>query len=161
VIEFSSKRFISLLESSAASPSRFLYTLYTALPLLNIDHGQIAFRWKDYRDHGQQKTMTLEADEFIRRFLLHVLPDGFQRIRHYGFLGHRFRQAKLALCRQLLGVALVLTGVVTRRDKPDYRDLYEKLTGKSLRECPVCHRGQMVTVAVLSASNRAPPFATP
>jgi hypothetical protein len=129
--------------------------------LLNIDHGQIAFRWKDYRDHGQQKTMTLEADEFIRRFLLHVLPDGFQRIRHYGFLGHRFRQAKLALCRQLLGVALVLTGVVTRRDKPDYRDLYEKLTGKSLRECPVCHRGQMVTVAVLSASNRAPPFATP
>ena len=105
--------------------------------------------------------MTLEADEFIRRFLLHVLPDGFQRIRHYGFLGHRYRQAKLALCRRLLGVALTLTGVVQPQDKPGYRDLYEKLTGKSLRECPVCHRGQMVTIAILSASDRAPPTTTP
>jgi hypothetical protein len=71
------------------------------------------------------------------------------------------RQAKPAQCRQLLGVALTSTGVVTRRDKPDYRDLYEKLTGKSLRECPVCHRGQMVAIAILSASNRAPLFAPP
>jgi hypothetical protein len=128
--------------------------------LLDIEDGRVSFRWKDYRDHDQQKTMTLEADEFIRRFLLHVLPGGFQRIRHYGFLGHRVRQAKLALCRQLLGVALTVTGVVQPQAKPDYRDLYEKLTGKSLRECPLCHRGQMVTIAVLSASNRAPPFGT-
>ena len=128
--------------------------------LLDIDSGKVTFRWKDYRHHDQQKTMTLEADEFIRRFLLHVLPDGFQRIRHYGFLGHRYRQAKLALCRQLLGVALTLTGIAAQPDKSDYRDLYEKLTGKSLRECPVCHCGQMVTIAVLSASDRAPPFAT-
>ena len=93
--------------------------------------------------------MTLDADEFIRRFLLHVLPDGFQRIRHYGFLGHRYRQAKLALCRKLLGVVLPLAGPTSPQDKPDYRDLYEKLTGKSLRECPVCHSGHMVAIAVL------------
>ena len=105
--------------------------------------------------------MTLEASEFIRRFLLHVLPDGFQRIRHYGFLGHRYRQAKLALCRQLLGVVMSLSGVVPPQDKPDYRDFYEKLTGKSLRECPLCNRGQMIAIAVLPASDRAPPFATP
>jgi len=129
--------------------------------LLNIDHGKVTFRWKDYRHHDRQKIMTLEADEFIRRFLLHVLPDGFQRIRHYGFLGHRYRQAKLALCRQLLGVVLTLAGVAQRQDKPDYRDLYQELTGKSLRECPVCHRGQMVTIAVLSAPDRAPPSTTP
>src|SRR5256886_7032722 len=70
-----------------------LYTHRVAISnnrLLNIDHGQVAFRWKDYRDHDQQKTLTLEAGEFIRRFLLHILPDGFQRIRHYGFLGHRY-----------------------------------------------------------------------
>jgi len=121
--------------------------------LLNIDHGKVTFRWKDYRHHDRQKIMTLEADEFIRRFLLHVLPDGF--------LGHRYRQAKLALCRQLLGVVLTLTGVAQRQDKPDYRDLYQELTGKSLRECPVCHRGQMVTIAVLSAPDRAPPTTTP
>src|SRR4029079_14285320 len=59
--------------------------------LLDIDHDKITFRYKDYRHDGEQKTMTLDADEFIRRFLLHVLPDGFQRIRYYGFLGNRYR----------------------------------------------------------------------
>jgi hypothetical protein len=125
--------------------------------LLGIDHGRVSFGWKDYRHHDRQKTMALEAEEFIRRFLLHVLPDGLQRIRHYGFLGHRYRQAKLALCRQLLGVVLTLTEGVHAEDKPDYHDLYEKLTGKSLRECPVCHRGQMVVIAILLADDRAPP----
>src|SRR5438552_8744658 len=129
--------------------------------LLGIDHGRDSFRWKGYRHHDCQKTMTLEADEFIRRFLLHVLPDGFQRIRHYGFLGHRYRQAKLALCRQLLGVVVTLTGVVPLKDKPDYHDLYEKLTGKSLRECPVCRRGLMVVIDILPAGDRAPPFGHP
>ena len=129
--------------------------------LLDIDHGKISFRWKDYRDDSRQKTMTLEADEFIRRFLLHVLPDGFQRLRHYGFLSRRYRQAKLALCRQLLGVNLTLTVTVTQQDKPDYRDLCEKLTGQSLRECPVCHAGQMVVIAILPALDRAPPFRIP
>ena len=126
--------------------------------LLNIDQGKVTFRWKDYRHHDQPKVMTLEADEFIRRFLLHILPDGFQRIRHYGFLAHRYRKAKLALCRQLLGVAL--TAVVQRQDKTDYRDLYEKLTGRSLRECPVCHQGTMVRVALLPPLSRAPPLAS-
>jgi len=128
--------------------------------LLDIDNGKVTFSWKDYRDHDRQKIMTLEADEFIRRFLLHVLPDGFQRIRHYGFLGHRYRQAKLALCRQLLGVVLPLAGPASPQDKPDYRELYEQLTGKSLRECPVCHAGHMVAIAVLPPSDRAPPFTT-
>jgi hypothetical protein len=126
--------------------------------LLAIDNGKITFHWRDYRHDRRQKIMTLEADEFIRRFLLHVLPDGFQRIRHYGFLSPRSRQAKLALCRQLLGAALTLAAVAPRQDKPDYRDLYEKLTGKSLRDCPICHRGQMVVIVVLPASDRAPPF---
>ena len=128
--------------------------------LLDIDNGKVTFSWKDYRDHDRQKIMTLDADEFIRRFLLHVLPDGFQRIRHYGFLGHRYRQAKLALCRQLLGVVLPLAGPASPQDKPDYRELYEQLTGKSLRECPVCHAGHMVAIAVLPPSDRAPPFTT-
>ena len=124
--------------------------------LLDIEDGKITFRWKDYRHNDRPRVMTLEADEFIRRFLLHVLPDGFQRIRHYGFLAHRYRKAKLALCRQLLGVAL--TAVVKRQDQPDYRDLYEKLTGRSLRECPVCHAGHMVVIASLPASGRPPPL---
>jgi len=127
--------------------------------LLDIDNGKVTFSWKDYRDHDRQKTMTLQADEFIRRFLLHVLPDGFQRIRHHGFLGNRSRQAKLMLCRQLLQVALS-TPVAPPR-KLDYRDLYEKLTGQSLHECPVCHVGHMVPIAILPASDRAPRARSP
>jgi hypothetical protein len=74
--------------------------------LLDIEAGQVSFRYKDYRDRSQQKTMTLSAEEFIRRFLLHVLPHGFHRIRYFGFLGNRYRREKLAQCRQLLGMAL-------------------------------------------------------
>jgi hypothetical protein len=114
--------------------------------LLDIEAGQVRFRWKDYRDKGQQKTMTLSAEEFIRRFLLHVLPGGFQRIRHYGFLGNRYRQTKLARCRELLHMA---APAVPASDY--YRDLHEQLTGASLRECPVCHGGRMIIVEVLDA----------
>ena len=121
--------------------------------LLDIEGGQVSFRYKDYRDESQQKTMTLSAEEFIRRFLLHALPQGFHRIRYYGFLGNRNRQEKLALCRQLLGMA-----PPTVQQQPpevqDYRERYEELTGVSLRVCPVCRRGQMVLVETLAAPRR-------
>jgi hypothetical protein len=64
--------------------------------LLDVAEGNVTFRYKDYRHGAQNKTMTLQAEEFIRRFLLHVLPEGFQRIRYYGFLGNRYREQKLA-----------------------------------------------------------------
>ena len=70
--------------------------------LVDIEDNAVRFRWKDYRHGNRQKVMTLAADEFIRRFLLHVLPEGFQRIRHYGFLANGRRQAKLAHIRQFL-----------------------------------------------------------
>jgi hypothetical protein len=72
--------------------------------LVSLTDGRIDFRWKDYRHHGKPKVMTLDAFEFIRRFLLHTLPDGFHRIRHYGFLANGHREEKLALCRKLLAV---------------------------------------------------------
>ena len=119
--------------------------------LLDIEAGQVRFQWKDYRDKGQQKAMTLSAEEFIRRFLLHALPDGFQRIRYYGLLGNRYRQQKLARCRQLLSMA----PPVEAQAPADYRVRHEILTGSSLRECPVCHRGRMVMVEML-APHRPP-----
>src|SRR5580693_7118102 len=70
--------------------------------LLDIENDQVHFEWKDYRDGSQIKTMILSAAEFIRRFLLHVLPNGFQRIRYYGFMGNRYRKEKLEQCRRLL-----------------------------------------------------------
>jgi Putative transposase len=69
--------------------------------LLDIQDEKVQFRWKDYRDGNRMKVMTVTAEEFIRRFLLHVLPEGFQRIRHYGFLANRYREQKLARCRDL------------------------------------------------------------
>ena len=122
--------------------------------VLHIQDGQVCFRWKDYRDHHQQKTMTLTAQEFIRRFLLHVLPAGFQRIRYYGLLGNRYREEKLARCRQLLGMPPAQT---TAAEPPlDYRDRYQQLTGCSLWECPVCHQGRMRVVETLPAAHGPP-----
>ena len=120
--------------------------------LIDIEDHRVSFHWRDYRDNKQQKTMTLSDEEFIRRFLIHVLPDGFQRIRYYGFLSNRCRQEKLIQCRQLLGMPF-LDPKPTPGDQPadyDYRDLYEKLTGSSLRECPICHQGHMITVETLA-----------
>lgn len=124
--------------------------------LLDMENGEVRFRWKDYRDNNRQKTMTLTADEFIRRFLLHVLPHGFQRIRYYGFLGNRYRKQKLARCRLLLG----MPDNDTQDSEPssDYRDRYEKLTGLSLWECPICHQGRMHVIGTLERADKGPPM---
>jgi hypothetical protein len=124
--------------------------------LVDIEDGQVKFNWRDYRDNNQQKTMTLSADEFIRRFLLHVLPSGFHRIRYYGFLGNRHRKEKLERCRQLLGMAPPKESSAELAPPEDYRDRYERLTGCSLRECPVCHRGHMITVKALPKVRSSP-----
>jgi hypothetical protein len=116
--------------------------------LMDIDAGHVTFRYKDYRNQSQQKTMTLSAEEFSRRFLLHALPRGFHRIRYYGFLGNRFRQEKLARCRQLLGMPLLQVPPKQSADS-DYNDRHQELTGTSLHICPVCHRGHMVVVEQL------------
>ena len=126
--------------------------------LLDIDNDQVQFRYKDYRDGSQQKIMTLRAHEFIRRFLLHVLPDGFHRIRYYGFLGNRYRKEKLDKCRHLLEMACPEENVPAVQSQ-DYRDRYEVLTGSSLRDCPVCHRGRMIVVGLIAPCARRPKFA--
>ncbi len=107
--------------------------------LLDIHEDRLRFRYKDYRGHSvvKIKTMTLPAVEFIRRFLLHVLPPGFHRIRYYGFLGNRVRRDKLARCRELLQMP------VPPLAQSGTKDRYQVLTGESLRICPACAEGQM------------------
>jgi hypothetical protein len=122
--------------------------------ILDIEDGKVRFQWKDYRRGGQQKPMTLDADEFIRRFLIHVLPSGFQRIRYYGLLGNRYRRDKLARCRELIGMSK-LEPMTDKADK-DYRDTYEELTGISLCQCPVCHLGRMVLFRALQPVTSVP-----
>jgi len=115
--------------------------------LLAIDDGQVTFQWKDYRQPHHPKRMTLSAEEFIRRFLLHALPPGFQRIRHYGLLANCHRNASLALCRQLL--AAPATELLPQ--PRDFKDLYEALTAHSLTRCPRCGSGVMVRTQILTA----------
>ena len=124
--------------------------------LLDIEHGKVRFHWKDYRNGNRQTTMTLAADEFIRRFLLHVLPEGFQRIRYYGFLANRYRQQKLARCRQLL--AMPHPEPSDNHAAEDYRHQYQELTGASLTQCPVCQRGHMVIIEVLQPAKPCRPI---
>jgi Putative transposase/Transposase zinc-binding domain len=118
--------------------------------LIGIEDGGVSFRWKDYRHHDKPKVMTLEPGEFIRRLLLHVLPDGFHRIRHYGFLANGRRAAKLENCRRLLAVP-VPSKVVAAGAPDDYRDRHHRLTGHDLRRCPCCG-GMMTPLAPIPRS---------
>ena len=104
--------------------------------IVDIEGGEVKFTWRDYRDNNQQKTMTLTADQFIGRFLLHVLPSGFHRIRYYGFLANPHRQEKLEQRRQILGMSAPSKSPPVTATPEDYRDRYERLTGRSLREMP-------------------------
>jgi hypothetical protein len=124
--------------------------------LLDIEDGKVAFRWKDYRDDSAKKTMTLEADEFIRRFLLHVLPQGLQRIRYYGLMGNRHREEKLAKCRQLLDMAPQMPADTDVEAPSDYRDRYQALTGVSLHQCPICRVGRMLAVGQITRPSPPP-----
>ena len=112
--------------------------------LVNVTDHDVAFRWRDYRQHGKAKIMTLKAHEFIRRFLLHALPDGFHRIRHYGFLANGHRGRKLALCRKLPATtppeAEPVVDAAPSTEDPIPSDWYSS--------CPCCG-GAMITLAVL------------
>lgn len=108
--------------------------------LLACEDGTVTFRWKDYQRGNRQRTLRLDAVEFLRRFLLHVLPRGFQRLRHYGFLANGIRQVKLPLCRRLLGQAALpaCDGSPARASA--------SLASPPLRSsdaCPACHFGRM------------------
>ena len=112
--------------------------------LLGLEDGQVSFTWKDYREGGKTKTMTLSADEFIRRFLQHTVPDGFHRIRHFGFLANRHRAEKLALCRALLAAPTPEPPSARR-----WQDRLRDLTGEEVELCPCCG-GRMQTINIIS-----------
>jgi hypothetical protein len=120
--------------------------------ILNMQNGQVTFSYRARKDRDRQKTMMLDAHEFIRRFLLHVLPDSFMRIRHFGFLANRSKKQALAQCRKLLDVAPALP----RSPNLSAKDLLLKITGIDLFRCPCCRQGTMITVGDLPASSSLP-----
>jgi hypothetical protein len=112
--------------------------------ILGLNDGQVRFRWRDYRDGSLIKIMQLEADEFIRRFLLHVLPTGLMRIRHYGLFANRYRRDKLARCR-----ALLQQPEPEILPKESTETMVKRLTGKDITKCTLCGKGRLTTVATL------------
>jgi hypothetical protein len=142
-----------------AGPGRLLaylgrYTHRVAISnhrIVSLDKDTVCFRWRDYAGGNLQKVMRLGHEEFIRRFLQHVLPAGFCKIRYYGILSNRLRKQSLGLCRRALGV------------KPPphlptlpWQERYRQATGMDWDTCPVCGKGRMLTVLWVTAG-RGPP----
>jgi hypothetical protein len=110
--------------------------------LLSLADGRVRFRWRDYADGDRVKIMDLAAEEFLRRFLLHIVPERFVRIRHFGFLANRARQTKLTRCRQLLACALVPAPPPSE----SVPALMLRLTGLDIERCAVCGHGRVCRV---------------
>jgi len=113
--------------------------------ILSCDKGKVSFNWRDYSDHNKIKTMNLDAHEFIRRFLLHVVPDRFMRIRSFGFLANSCKTKKI---QQILGL-LNQKPVVTIKAKEPTETLMLRLTGIDINLCPKCKVGKLQTIKTI------------
>lgn len=134
------------------------YTLRIAISnhrIVKTEADEVSFRWRDYADNNKSKIMTVDADEFIRRFLLHVLPDRFVKIRHYGLLGNRCRRKKLDQCRELLSC--------TRHNKAEqktetWQDALHRIAGIDVAKCPACGERTMRTTLIMQPTRcKGPP----
>jgi len=120
--------------------------------ILSLQNGQVTFTYRDRKDKDRLKSMTLDAQEFIRRFLLHVLPEGFMRTRHFGFLANRTKKHSLPQCRKLLGLNPALPEIPKR----SAQDLLRELTGIDLSRCPSCKLGTMIVVGEMPPRANSP-----
>ena len=115
--------------------------------ILAIRDGNVSFLWRNYADGNRQKTMTLKADEFIRRFLLHVLPSRYVRIRHFGLLANRNRKDNIAACRKIIGGGKPIIKENVRQET--WQEQLLRICGIDVTTCPVCQKGRMFRVALL------------
>ena len=123
--------------------------------IIAMENGLVVFKWKDYRDNNKEKYMTVTAEEFIRRFIMHILPHKFVKIRHYGILSNRNRVLKLKKCKLILNVAV--SEVVD--ENLNTAELILKITGKDITICPCC-KGKMSKKRKLQPRICAPPTNT-
>ena len=137
--------------------ARYTHRVALSNPRLRrLDHDQVTFTYKDYTQRGRTREMTLPVEEFIRRFLLHVLPDRFVRIRYYGLFANRHRRRELDRCRKLLGVE---SPPSRPEQREDWQTLYRRVTGQDPTLCKHCGRGHLQWVRELAplAAGRSPP----
>ena len=132
------------------------YTHKVAISNSRIEHfenGLVTFKWKDYKDKNKTKHMTLEASEFIRRFLMHVLPDKFVKIRHYGILSNRNRKLKLEKCKKLTGSIIEKV-----KAKLSIEELMLKVFKKDIALCPCCSKGKLQKKKRIHPKAYSPPL---
>ena len=106
--------------------------------IIKIEDGKVTFKWRDYKDNNQMKEMTITTEEFIRRFLIHILPPKFMKIRYYGILGNRNKKKKLLKCK-----ILTRTKIYKKKELPTL-ELLKKVLGKDFNLCPHCKKGHML-----------------
>ncbi len=135
-------------KSSFSCPEKVLeylgrYTHRVAISnhrIKTFEEGKVVFTWKD-RAHDTIKEMTLDAVEFIRRFLLHVLPKGFKKIRYFGFLSPRYKTRNIELIRKLTGDEFTKP---IRPENESLREMMVRLTGIDIKACPKCDKGRLI-----------------
>jgi len=101
----------------------------------------VTFNWRDYSDSNKVKDMRITAVEFIRRFMMHVLPSGFRKIRHYGLLAPRGKPARIALCKKLTNTPAI------HKSKPTVAEILKRILGDKMNICPACGVGHMTRAA--------------
>lgn len=161
-----SKKWITYCKMPFGGPEKVInylgrYTHRVAISnhrIKNIEDGKVTFSYKDYRDCNNEKEMTLEAGEFIRRFLLHVLPDNFYKIRYYGILSSRKKKTILAKCRQILRIEN--SNEEEFEALKSWKEILYKLTGIDVTQCPKCKKGRMMPIEEIKPGslnlNRSP-----
>ena len=155
--ELYGKEWIVYSKKPFAGPEKVLdylgrYTFRTAISnerIKGVAGGRVIFAYRDRRDDNRKKEITLSADEFIRRFLLHVLPNSYMRIRHYGFLANRNRKANIIQVKKLLGVS----SFTEEKPEQNMEKLMLELTGKDISKCPKCKVGTMVFYQLIPGFN--------
>ena len=115
----------------------------------SIDNNKVIFTYKDRADNNTTRTMTLDAMEFIRRFLLHVLPGRFPKIRYYGFLANVCKKKAVLLIRRLIGKAMEVQQFINET----LEEKVLRLTGRDIQLCPHCKQGRMINIGMLPALN--------
>lgn len=123
--------------------------------ICKLEDGNVTFKWRDYSDDNKNKLMTLSAFEFIRRFLLHVLPQRFVRIRHYGILSNRNRETKLRKCKKILKVPLNIKDKT--KSKETWEEILFKITGIDHTICSICNKGKMIEKQTIKPQCCSPP----
>jgi len=122
--------------------------------IVKLEDGKVTFKWRDYRDGGKNKLMTISAYEFIRRFLLHILPKRYYKIRYYGLLASRNLATNLQLCKLLLNV---VAKIAEQADKLHWDELMFELFGIDVWLCPKCKTGRLVLKQMIVKNSHAPP----